>query len=403
MKFFKLFFVLVFFSISAYSQDIKGYYISNSGQRTDGYFEEGDMNDITKINFRTSPSAGYAKLSFDAVKEYGTENSKFIKETVQVDETGGSTADVSGNREPSYVKKTVFLEVLVEGNASAYQYNENGNSRFYYSISDKGGQITPLVFRKYKYSGTEVAQNVYFRQQLTVDALCPDDTNKKYVNLLYNATAITKAIEDYNSCTGKENVFVKKKPASESSVSVGVYAGASFVNSKVDVTGVDVKGNSFGFLAGGEASLGFKYKPYSFFGRLGVEQFSGDGTHTFKPAPNSVHVFTDRFDMDCVALNVGLGSRYAFDVTDNNKIFAEASVNILLPLSGSIKYFPNSDSAVEFNLQSSFYFNLGVGYAFSKDLSITASYSTNRNLLANVPGYKFNNSGFNITARYNLL
>lgn len=403
MNAFKLLLFAVLLSLSAHSQDVKGYYINASGQRTDGYFEEGDMNDITKINFRASQSAAYGKLSFDAVNEYGTDNSKFIKETVQVDETGGSTADVSGNREPSYVKKTVFLEVLIEGNASAYQYNENGNSRFYYSISDKGRQITPLVFRRYKYSGTEVAQNVYFRQQLTVDALCPDDTNKKYVNLLYNAIAITKAIEDYNNCTGKENAFVKKKPASESTVSVGVYAGASFGNSKVNLRGVDIKGNSIGFLVGGEASIGFKYKPYSFFGRLGVEQFSGDGTRTFKPSPSSVHVFNDRFDVDCFALNFGLGPRYAFNVGAKDKLFAEASVNILLPLSGNIKYFPNSDSAVEFNLQSSFYFNLGVGYAFSNNLSFTASYSTNRNLLANVQGFEFNNSGFYITAKYNLL
>ena len=85
MRFFTLLSVLLF-SFLLHAQDRRGYYITETGQKIEGYFKDADFEKIQDPQFTTLPGGKYQTLLPSVVKEYGIEGRyKFKTHTVKVD------------------------------------------------------------------------------------------------------------------------------------------------------------------------------------------------------------------------------------------------------------------------------------------------------------------------------
>jgi len=414
MKFFILFAVAFTTALSCFAQDVKGYYITTSGARFDGYFSNGDPADLSKFLFRKNEQAEYVKLPAEYVKEYGTANGlKYIKETVELDETTGITAVISPNKGLNFVKKTIFLETLVESKASLYTYENKGVTTFFYKIDGQVPGYTQLIYKKYRHSETQNGENNSFRQQLTRDMLCTGKNANLYAKLAYGRKSLIEAFRDYNSCSGYESNIAEEAAVSASFFNLYVFAGPSYTSCSFrGLEGNTADADNVGITAGTEFTLAFKYKPYSFFARLGYESFSGDTERTYKPSPSSVHTFTDRFEIKYQLLTFAVGPRYTFEIAKKDRIFIDASLCIGAPLGSDLTFIhtvegspaTEIDPLYGIKLQTTASFNIGAGYIFNNKFSADIRYNTNRNFL-NGKGtdFRLESSGVLATLRYKVL
>ena len=114
---------LFFFTVSAVAQDdYKGYYITETGERVNGFFEFYDFFKTEKLKFKKSGSGEFTQLPKD-VGENGIDEGrqKFEKHLVETEMVGDNTY----SKEPQLSAQTLFLNVLVKGKVSLYSYTKD--------------------------------------------------------------------------------------------------------------------------------------------------------------------------------------------------------------------------------------------------------------------------------------
>lgn len=184
------------FVISSYAQDVKGYYITASGQKTEGFFKEGDFNDTPTLRFKASKNDEYAILSADVV-EYGfDEGLKFVKRTVEMDISRNITLD----KNPVLESRTMFLNVIVEGKATLYSYTKDYKVSYFFSVEGEQDVITQLINKKYILDNGNTVDYPGFRQQLYVKVKCEDQKVSDFALIMYDRKQLMNVFTNYNTC-----------------------------------------------------------------------------------------------------------------------------------------------------------------------------------------------------------
>ena len=202
---------LICFYTSAQSQNAfeSGYVIMNDGERIDCLIRNPDWSrSPNTIRYRLSEQSEVQSASVDDVMEFGVENFKFVRATVNVDESSDDMRYLSTHREPDFVEHTAFLKVLVEGKASLYGYDDDLRRRYFYSSNGK--EFEPLIYKKYYTDATHIMENKKFHQQLYVDVNCnwsPEEIKQEF----YNDRALAKYFVRYNECMGSESKVYRRK------------------------------------------------------------------------------------------------------------------------------------------------------------------------------------------------
>ena len=135
---------------------------SSSGQTNfeNGYFINSDgatINCLIKsIDWKKNPSGFKYKLSKNDktktanlidVAEFGINNfSKYIRATVNLDRSPSNLDLLTEQRDPVFNEETLFLKVLIEGEANLYLYEDTDLRRFFFNV--KTSDIQQLVFKK---------------------------------------------------------------------------------------------------------------------------------------------------------------------------------------------------------------------------------------------------------------
>jgi hypothetical protein len=97
-----------------------GYYIDNNNSRFEGLIKNKDRRaNPSKVIFKKDENEIIQELSIDKVKEFGIYNtSKFIRSTVNIDQSSQSINTLDKRRTPNFENKTVFLKSLIDGKSS---------------------------------------------------------------------------------------------------------------------------------------------------------------------------------------------------------------------------------------------------------------------------------------------
>ena len=385
------FLAVVCSALSCYAQN-QGYYITNNGQKVEGYFKGKDFSDTAALKFAKTADGEYIKFSTESAVEYGIgDRYKSEKHTVNIDSYFDGNKNMSNQKAPEFISKAIFLEVILQSDASLYAYETNKGTVFFYKIGSKNIPLTQLVYKEYSVSQTEIAENNQFRQQLFNDVKCENADKDHFVNLDYERKPLLSVFEEYNNCTGYVSKVSASATEKKSKFKYTAFAGSGLTS--LEIGGVPAEpdnSTTAGINAGVEMALTFTTTNWSFFGRAEFETYSTKTTVIY--APGSFNTMTNEYSLDNSNINIFVGPRYDFVLNAKNKIFADASVGITIPVSGSLEVHQTTSNAsgtkdagtVVYDLSSAVFLDLGVGYMFNNKFGAEIRLDTARNFMNSI-------------------
>ena len=385
MKFFTLLAVVFTTAFSCMAQDFEGYYITNTGQKVEGFFKETDFTDPSVMQFKETRLSAYHNFLFSDVKEYGIGIShKYVKHTVSYDTSSGYDDTTSTSPEPQLKEATVFLNVLAEGKLSLYTYYFKG-PKFFYAVD--GATPKPLMYKRYKDAAGVMAVNEEFKKQLFNDANCAKLKPADFNALSYTQMSLTAFTEKYNDCQKGKTTLYTNRYRTKGSSSVSLFGGVRNYGFKMDNVRPEIsRGSSFGWGVGVEGALKISTGTWEIFARLEFEKFDAKAEGTLDQGYN---VLTRKYSYNGSMFSLGLGPRYNI-LMENSRIYIDVSAAMGLP-SGEIESYDtivpeNSPAYTAINealqTDAAVYLSLGVGYEFNQKMGVEIRYLTPRNLIS---------------------
>ncbi|MEW5675277.1 hypothetical protein ABGT15_03085 [Flavobacterium enshiense] len=351
---------------NAQSKFEKGYFIDNQGNKTECLIKNIDWKyNPTDFKYKLSESdAQEQHNSIANVKEFAIiDKSKFIKETVFIDQSSQNSYNLTTIAEPVFKEETVFLKVLVEGNSNLYYYESENTNKFFYTYNNKTEQ---LVFKRYATKDNDVALNEGFKRQLFMNFKCTNEDRTKIEKLKYNDDDLVDYFTETNNCksgTTKETVVANREKF-ETHLKINVLGNS--IGGNYNLASGNIRGNydlenkntiTFGFEA--EVVFPFHNKTWSvIFDPSYISK--KDVINIYKPVfinPNYT------ISSEVFLIRLPLGIRKYFPINENNKVFANASVNI--NVSKTKIDFDRDRPAID-ETHSTTNFSLGIGYQFKR-------------------------------------
>lgn len=230
MKFKSTYLLIALLSISnllAQNNFQEGYFIKNNGEKVNCLIKN-EKWQINPIQFKYQVSEGdeIKKIGIKSVQEFSITNAvKFIRKNVDIDASTKQLSKLDYNKEPIWEERTIFLNVILTGDASLYYYESSDSRRYFYNIQN--GDILQLVYKKYKKSEFEIIENNRFKQQIFSSFFsCKNLDKSNFDNLKYTKSSLAKIFTKYNSCIGGESLeysILKQKMNFNINVKLGVY------------------------------------------------------------------------------------------------------------------------------------------------------------------------------------
>lgn len=357
----------------------KGYFINNSGIKTDCY--------IKNLDWKSNPTFFNYKLNFEdadvkienigGVAEFGIDNeSNYKRFIVKIERSQMATSQLQKNKSPKWSTETLFLKALVTGDASLYSYVDGNIVKYFFKT--KNVTTEQLVY--IRYLDQDISENNLFRQQLLNALKCNSLTEKDFKHLEYKSNSLTKLFVEYNNCSGSETgtnytISGKKKDAFKLKILVGAYKAKLAVDDPNTYYPKDtnVRESIFKFGIEAEYILPYNKGTWSLFIQAMYQKF--DPTKNFVGAINNPGFMNDNqpihYNMktDYSSVEVPIGLRHYFFLNPSAKIFANIAYVIDLSNSGDI-VFTNSEglnSAIAaVPIKSRNNFAIGIGYSYKR-------------------------------------
>lgn len=378
----------------------KGYYLTNNGEKVEGYIENKDWKYTPEsFSFKSSFNSKEKIISIKNSKLFAFENSKvFEKFTVKIDTSKTQLKNLNTDRNPHYNEKTVFLELLVEGDANLYSNNStNFKNKYFFKTSTN--TITQLVFKEYiikkSNNGTpSVAENNYFKQQILNNLKCKIIDLNRVNNLSYKKKNLVRVFEDYNKCKDENYTPYYLEKKNYNNLSLTIRPGATF--SSIEFTYLNDIDKKFDLELGYRIGLELEYiLPFNNnkWGVIMEPSYSHYESQLFI-ADNNDYTFIDNSQNIKIIYNsLGLqaGLRHYFFINNQSSIFVNGTY---------YQQFsnPNSNLSTINGRDISLYkttnnLAFGVGYNYNKKISVEINYVFSRDII----------SAANVGASYNQL
>ena len=243
----KLIYIAIFIAtLNSYAQITfeKGYFIDNNNKKTECY--------IKNLDWKYNPTSFKYKIDLDSktqtntikfVSEFSIKNkSKYIRKTIKIDRSTNNIRKMLSNRAPIFNTETLFLKVLIEGQASLFSFSDNKLRRFFYSTSQK--KISQLIYKKYK-KNKSIVINQGYKQQLWKDLKCAKKTIKHVERLNYNTNNLSNYFIDYNECNNSKAQNFNAKKNTKSPFSLAFKIGVNKSSLKIYNTVYDYRSTTF--------------------------------------------------------------------------------------------------------------------------------------------------------------
>jgi len=357
--------LITFLSFSSYGQVNfeQGYFINNSDERITCLIRNFDwMSNPYTIDYKLSENADTQTATITSVKEFGiNNNSKYIRATVDIDRSSKVISDLSHFRNPVFKEETLFLKVLIEGDANLYEYVDGNLNRYFYN--KKNTDIAQLVFKTYKESGSTMGRNELFKQQLWTKVKCDNFKINDIERLEYKRKDLLKYFVMYNSCNDAE-VTKYDQTEQKDLFNLTVRPRVNTASLNLDPLGsskdVDF-GNNIGYGLGVEAELilPFKKNKWSVIFETAYQIYEAEKQLRLQLAT-----------VNYKSLELALGVRHNFFVNSKSNIFLNGSLVYDLTGSSKIDYEFSSDE----DIKSSYRFAFGAGYKHNDKISLEFKY-----------------------------
>ncbi|GHC49184.1 tRNA modification GTPase [Ulvibacter litoralis] len=399
MKKYILFLLTTIITLTSYSQTSfeKGYYITNSNEKVDCFIKNEDWkNNPTSFEYSLLENSETKTESIKAVKEFGIYNiSKYIKATINIDRSTNAINNLTYDKAPKFKEEVLFLKVLIEGEANLYLYEDANLKRFFFSKDDSN--IEQLVYKKYLSSHTKIGKNNQYKQQLLNALKCSSIASSTYENLQYTTNSITNFFIYYNECVHADitNYTSKeKKDLFNLTLRPRINNSSLNINNGIsDGRDADFESKTgFGFGAEVEFIFPFNNNKWALIIEPTYQNFKKEIARDASNVSGGKMII----NVDYKSIELPIGIRHYFFLTDNSKIFLNALYVMDLSSKSSIEYTRGDNSSLNsLNIKSGNNFAFGIGYKFNDKYSLEVRHQTSRDILKD---YVYYNSEYNTTS-----
>ena len=407
MKKLLIIFLIAFNTFNSYSQINfeKGYFINDFNDKTDCL--------IKNVEWKNNPSTFEYKLSEDSelqtaniqnVKEFGVSNFKFQRFSIKIDQSSNKLGDLNYEADTKFVEETLYLKVLIEGNANLYLYEDGSLRRYFYSID--GSEVEPLVYKRYLIHGnSKIGENKGFQQQLWNDLKCKDINLNEIKNVDYTQKDLLKFFTKYNNCVGSTvNVFEKKEKRDlfNLNIRMGINVSSLEIYRKGGLTyrGNFDYGNQTSFRPGIEFEyiLPFNKNKWSVVFEPSYQQFEGLYESTELTVPRYEYI-----SVDYAVIDLLIGIRHYFFLNDKSKIFITgAYVAGLNMKSDNLRYQRTYEGEKGVDFDNRYNPNLGLGFSYNR-LSLEFKYNFSTSIIDKYFLWSSAYDSFSVIVGYNIL
>ncbi len=392
MKKLLLFLFLAFSTFHVFSQITfeKGYFIDNSDQKVECLIRNLDWNNNpSEFIYKLSETEESLKGTINTVKEFEIYNiSKYIRKTVNIDKSSEDLRNLSYSKEPIFKEETLFLNVLIEGQASLFEYTNGDIKRYFYTIGNS--DLDQLIFKSYKTSENKIDKNNRFRQQLWNDLKCPDFTIKQIEDLGYNRGDLARFFKEYNECNNHKYISYKNKKRDLFNLNIrpGLNSASLTLKDTESTNGDSDFGNKLGFRFGIEAEFILPF--YKNKWAILLEP-------TYQNYKSGTDVKYGSASVDYKSIELPIGIRHYFFLDENSKIFVNGSYVLDFSFNSNAQYTPNPSVGIK-NASN---FALGLGYKYDR-YSVEMRYQTGRAILGEYIFWKSEYNSFSAILGYSL-
>lgn len=371
----------------------KGYFIDNEGQKVNCLIKNFDWkNNPTQIEYRINNQSEKKIISCNSIKEFGVDQiSKYVSASVDIDRSSSISGDLSEIREPIFQKETLFLKVLIDGNASLYEYINNNLKRYFYSVNKS--TIEQLIFKKYKVQKDNIIENNGFRKQLWDHLKCIGIEVEDVRKLKYRKDDLVDFFSRYNDCQNSEFInFIGKQKREIFNLSVRPRVTSTFLSIKNDFSNFSYNDSDrsvkYAFGLEAEFILPYNRNKWSLLFEPTLRNFETDKITNVDFVSGGQLMTIIKYN----SIEIPVGLRYYLFLNDNSKFFINAAV-VFDRTYDSIVEFKRGDGSklISLLVQPRANYALGFGFKQNDKFSVELRYLTDREILG---GYLLWNSNY---------
>ncbi len=377
-----LIYISFLMALITYSQTAfkKGYFINNSGEKTECYIEKNMWRrSPLKIKYKITLEEKPKDINLKKIREFGIYNvTKYIKRQVEIGKSSNILNKLDNNEDIIFTKEQVFLKVLVQGVSNLYVYEEKGFKLYFFDTQTS--KIKQLVYKKYYKNNNKLSENTFFRRQLFDNLKCEALTLKEIKDVRYIQKDLENIFMKYNQCLNPnyKNNLNNKKPTN---FKFNIRPGVNFSSLEIQNTYSDETTN-FGNMT--RIRLGVEME---FFLPLKNNNWAAifePSFHTYKAEGISGGQLSPQLPketkVDYKSLEIHLGIRYNASISRQSLLFLNAGLISDFPLDSTVKFekLNDFDRTTDIDLVAAVNAAFGFGYKYNK-YSIEYRYQTSRN------------------------
>lgn len=355
----------------------KGFYIDNAGSRIDGFIKNADWKD-NPDSFEFSTTLTAENPITKTIKEVQafeiTGITFFERHRVNIDRAPQDVNNLGYERNPEMKEETLFLRVLLNGENKLYRYGSNNALKFYFK---KGGNpINALVYKRYLSVSQDIAENNYYQQQLLNNFKCKSGKLPRMSNVNYTTSDLLNFFQKFNRCSGVQSKEVDQREK-RSTVQITAVAGMNANSYSVDAGSTNIDfGSSTTPVFGIEIEyiMPFNNNKWSILADTRFASFESEKIIE-SPIILGTQLPDQKVTLDYSSIDVALGFRHYFFLSDTSKIFANLSYAIEVSAKSDIDYERVGDINATNPVGT---YGVGIGYTY-KDLRIEARYNGAKN------------------------
>lgn len=352
----------------------EGYFIENDGKKTECLIKNmGWKNNPIEFNYKLLEDDKSKKITIEKVQEFEVNNKlKYQRFEVEIDRSSSNPNNLSKQRTPEWSKETLFLQVIIEGEASLYFYGESNLKRYFYTIAHSLPK--QLIYKKYigESGFGDVKTNLRYQNQLWTDLRIEGATMNSVTSTSYKLSSLEKyfikysevkgnSYEKYSSTLKGDGIdFNIKISPGLSYTSLSIWADQSAANVSRDID----FGYNLNYKLGIELEivLPFNKNKWSIFLDPKYKKYAAENEIQLKLRPvEPVKVVIN-------TLEIGLGLRHYFFLGDKSKIYINASLIYDINFNSSKIEYPDKDLEIIDRTLS--YLAVGIGYIYDNRYSI---------------------------------
>ncbi|RZJ74794.1 MAG: hypothetical protein EOO45_07545 [Flavobacterium sp.] len=383
--------LLLFCSITSIGQ-VKfkpGYFIEEGGTKITCLIKyEAWNNNPADFEYKLPDNDAVKKASVTSVAEFGIDGEeKFKRFAVKIDRSATGLDRMSSSKEPLWSDEVLFLNVLAEGKANLYQYEQGEVKKFFFSI-EPHTVAEQLIYKEYVSDG-KIRENNAFRQQLYNLTSTNASDRDGYKNVGYTKRELVSIFHNFNGDSGSVS---KEKSNKKGTFNIKVTPGLTLTSLNVENISNNAISYDFGRKTGFRIGLELEYVLPVYNNQLALfvdpnfQNYSDSGTNSSGFGWEVTHQF----------IELPIGARHYFYVSDASKFFVNLSYSMTFNLKESyIRYNDN----YKMEISNTYRIGLGAGYAYNRlsiegrytfkhILSESTAFTSDSSVIAFILGYK---------------